>query len=83
MIYIYKLGIGALGGQSRRPWDRVNHGRPWGKSRHPYDNAGAEDPSGNVAQGIFIRHQNIIQVASNGLLCTEGRSCVTVNANVP
>ena len=56
MIYIYKLGIGALGGQSRRPWDRVNHGRPWGKSRHPYDNAGAEDPSGNVAQGIFIRH---------------------------
>jgi len=39
------LGIGALSGQSRRPWDRINHGRPWGKSRHPYDNA-AEDPSG-------------------------------------
>ena len=47
MILMYKIGIGALSGQSRRPWDRINHGRPWGKSRHPYDNA-AEDPSGTL-----------------------------------
>ena len=30
-----------------------------------------------------IRHWNVIKLESNGLLCTDGRCCVIVNANVP